>query len=82
MRAADIARLGCGGMLTEFSPDSFDTQITLNTADEFLVSWIAWDYKASARGGGDAVCVRDVPASSPFLESPAMVALRTTPTAV
>ena len=48
-RKADLERLKCGGMLTEFLTSAgkiepmFETMIA---ADFYLQSWIGWDYKA------------------------------------
>lgn len=42
IRAADMARLGCGGMMTEFNCGSVPE---MEAADQFLQSWIGWEYK-------------------------------------
>lgn len=49
VRKADLERLQCGGMLTEFhtTVGEIETMFeTMNTADIYLQSWIGWDYKA------------------------------------
>lgn len=42
VRAADMKRLGCGGLMTEFNCGS---QPEMDAADAFLQSWIGWEYK-------------------------------------
>lgn len=47
-RQRDLERLKCGGMLTEFLTSGEEIEYmrkTMATADEFLMSWIGWDYK-------------------------------------
>jgi endoglycosylceramidase len=43
-RAKDAARLKCGAMLTEFNfvPDE---NLTMDLADQYLQSWIGWEFK-------------------------------------
>ena len=48
-RKADMQRLKCGGMLTEFMTSDGKTEAmfeTMAAADKHLQSWIGWDYKA------------------------------------
>ena len=47
-RRKDLERLQCGGMLTEFLTAGDDIQYmrkTMAAADQYLMSWIGWDYK-------------------------------------
>ncbi|XP_064403689.1 endoglycoceramidase-like [Halichondria panicea] len=42
-RQKDIEKLGCAGFVTEFR---LGDKTTLAKADEYLISWTGWDYKA------------------------------------
>ena len=47
-RSADMKRLNCGGMLTEFDISGANVagmQETMAVADAYLGSWIGWEYK-------------------------------------
>lgn len=62
-RASDIQRLGCGGMLTEFSlgvqsdSDVQSFRTTTDLCDAHRQSWIGWDYKGydPITGSGDCL---------------------------
>eukprot|EP01088_Endostelium_zonatum_P010738 TRINITY_DN2431_c0_g1_i1.p1 TRINITY_DN2431_c0_g1~~TRINITY_DN2431_c0_g1_i1.p1 ORF type:complete len:372 (+),score=62.72 TRINITY_DN2431_c0_g1_i1:185-1300(+) len=51
VRTREVKRLNCGGFLTEFGVANDDSQIpdfvrTMDVADQFLQSWMIWEYKA------------------------------------